>query len=186
MAHALARGVEPGPVPLAEDIAGSTPVQLERGDVPWLCPAWLVRVGAMQADLIPPSPLEGEEPFHELFAAAGIDSCHGAARTFYSRFDDMIHLSDWRESDRHDFLRDWIHELLHATGHTSRLARDLPDAFGHNRSGGEDLIAEIGSSIVCASLGIEARLRHPDSIELWVALLRNGDRAFRSGGRRGP
>lgn len=121
---------------------------------------------------------DAEERFLELFAATGMDSRHGGLRTFYTRFEDVIILSDWRESDPVLFLRNWIHELIHATGHPSRLARDLPDVVGPTEHGIEDLVAEIGTSIVCSSLGIAPGLRHPDNIGPWLALLRSDDRAF--------
>jgi antirestriction protein ArdC len=121
---------------------------------------------------------DAEEKFLELFAATGMDSRHGGVRTFYTRFDDVIILSDWRESGPILFLRNWIHELVHATGHSSRLARDLPDVFGSTAHGIEDLVAEIGTSMVCLSLGITPGLRHPDNIATWLALLRSDGEAF--------
>lgn len=171
---------------------------MERGDDGWLSP-W--RLNAPAKDLAPrlgggllrlawsqpvepPSnapclmPPDAEEKFLELFAATGMDSRHGGPWTFYTRFEDVIILSDWRESDPVLFLRNWIHELIHATGHPSRLARDLPDVFGPTAHGMEDLVAEIGTSIVCTSFGIAPALRHPDNIGPWLALLRSDERAF--------
>ncbi len=151
---------------------------LARGDAPWLRPDWLTSVGALPDNLAPSGRGDVEEAFHELFAATGIDYCSGASISFYSQFDDMIHLTSWTEAKDATFLSDWIHELVHATGHSSRLDRDLPPAFGHNAHGMEDLIAEISASIVCIDLGIEPALRHPESLAAWIDLLRSDRRAL--------
>jgi antirestriction protein ArdC len=158
--------------------AGDLVSALERGIIPWLRQDWLESAGALPPNFAPSGRCDVEEGFHELFAATGMDSCHGASITFYSQFDDMIHLTSGTEARNATFLSDWVHELLHATGHVSRLARELPPAFGHNNHGMEDLIAEIAGSIVCADLGIMPKLRHPESVGLWIDLLRTDLRAL--------
>jgi antirestriction protein ArdC len=144
---------------------------LARGDAPWLCPAWLASTGALPPGFAPSGRPDAEEAFHELFAATGMDSCMGASISFYSRFDDRIHLTSWTEAAGQGYYRDWIHELLHATGHASRLGRALPPTFGHNVDHREDLTAEIASAIVCHDLGFAPRLRHPECIPGWIELL---------------
>jgi antirestriction protein ArdC len=178
MAHALAGRSEPGSHHRIDDINRGALAQFECGKVPWLNTAWLALVCDIRCCITPIAPGDTDEVFHDLFAATGIDSSLGAARTFYNHVEDRIILADWRTGNRADFLCDWIHELVHATGHASRLARDLPLVFGSNAHGIEDLIVEIGAAIVCRSLGIEARLRHPDSLGIWTALLRSDDRIF--------
>jgi antirestriction protein ArdC len=173
MAYALAPRPEYGLSHEPGDIYRETLEQLEHGDVPWHRPRWLEAAVGARRVAAAPGPQDADEAFDELFAATGMDSCFGAMRTFYSVFTDMIHLADWRDCDPAEFRCDWIHELVHATGHPSRLGRDLPLVFGSNAHGVEDLIAEMGASIVCASLGIEPRLRHSGSIALWAGLLRS-------------
>ncbi|CAN5560305.1 hypothetical protein BH10PSE14_BH10PSE14_44370 [soil metagenome] len=201
MAHALAYRPETGPDDPFDRINDQVLALMERAEVPWATPWRLVvtpgdgghsedgsginlyRSGScFPAPLvnatIPTSPRDIDAEFHELFAATGMDFRLGAVRTFYDLTDDMIALSDWRSSDPAVFRRDWIHELVHSTGHPSRLGRDLPLVFGLNAHGVEDLIAEIGTAFVCASLGIEPSLRHPDSIDTWAGLLRSDSRIF--------
>jgi antirestriction protein ArdC len=42
--------------------------------------------------------------------------------------------------------------LTHATGHASRLGRDLSGTFGSKNYAREELVAEIGSAFLCAAL----------------------------------
>jgi hypothetical protein len=69
--------------------AGELVSALERGIIPWLRQDWLESAGALPPNFAPSGPCDVEEGFHELFAATGMDSCHGASITFYSQFDDM-------------------------------------------------------------------------------------------------
>jgi antirestriction protein ArdC len=174
MAHPFAR-LAPGPDHLLDPDNERVLVQLERGEIPWL-----KRDAPDATDIRRSDGGDGavEAAFLDLFAATGIDFRLGAVRTFYSRDEDMIALSDWRGRDPADHLRDWVHELIHATGHPSRLDRELPVVFGSTGHGAEDLIAEIATASVCASLGIAPSLRHPDSVERWIDLLRADDRIF--------
>src|SRR5713101_1355458 len=51
-----------------------------------------------------------------------------------------------------------FHELTHSTGHDKRLARDgfdIPQKFGSESYSREELIAEMGSAMLCGIAGIE-------------------------------
>ena len=51
-----------------------------------------------------------------------------------------------------------FHELTHSTGHAKRLARegfDRPQMFGSESYSREELIAEMGSAMLCGVAGIE-------------------------------
>ncbi len=173
MAHAFILRRAPGPDHLFDSSTERVLAQLERGEIPWLS-----RDIPDATDAQCCNGGDVEAAFLDLFAATGIDFRLGTVRTFYSRGEDMIALSDWRVRDPADFLRDWIHELIHATGHPSRLDRELPLVFGSTGHGVEDLIAEMAAASVCSSLGIAPSLRHPDSVERWIDLLRADDRIF--------
>src|SRR6266700_1084339 len=71
-----------------------------------------------------------------------------------------------------------IHELGHWVGHASRLGRDLSGAFGSALYAKEELIAEMTSAFVCASLGIVPTVRHADYIGSWLEVIRGDDRAI--------
>ncbi len=71
-----------------------------------------------------------------------------------------------------------LHELGHWVGHASRLGRDMSGAFGSASYAKEELIAEMTSAFVCASLGIVPTVRHADYIGSWLEVLREDDRAI--------
>src|ERR1700674_4592806 len=95
-----------------------------------------------------------------LIAATGADFRMGGDRAFYSP------------------VQDYVHELGHWVGHPSRLARDLTGAFGSTLYAKEELVAEMTSAFVCASLGIVPTVRHADYIGSWLEVLREDDRAI--------
>jgi antirestriction protein ArdC len=178
MAHALDLQNQSVPVGSRATIGRQMLAHLERGIIPWLHADWLEehRQSAVDASRKPVGDVD--EALQDLFAATGIGFRLGATRTFYSIGDDIVVLADWRSANSSDFFSDWIHELVHATGHASRLGRPMPPVLGSNHHGIEDLIAEIGAGIVSTSLGIEPRLRHADGVALWIDLLRSEPRAF--------
>lgn len=71
-----------------------------------------------------------------------------------------------------------LHEMGHATGHASRLGRDLTGGFGTRKYAFEELVAEINAAFCCASLGIAPTVRHADYIGSWLEVLREDNRAI--------
>lgn len=70
-----------------------------------------------------------------------------------------------------------LHELVHWSGHKSRLDRlDLKNRNGYPF---EELVAEIGSAILCTDLGVstEPRADHAQYIASWLQALK-GDKQF--------
>jgi len=67
-----------------------------------------------------------------------------------------------------------LHELVHWTGHTSRLDRPLQNKFGSNAYAFEELIAEIGSAFLCAELNITPTIRvdHVHYLKNWLEVLK--------------
>lgn len=52
----------------------------------------------------------------------------------------------------------YFHELIHSTGHDSRLARGLTGDKSQEKYGKEELIAEFGATFLCAEAGIVAEV----------------------------
>ena len=74
-------------------------------------------------------------------------------RAFYDSGLDMIHLP---KADLFygaaEFHGTALHELAHATGHTSRLNRDIKNIFGSEGYAAEELVAEMTSCFMAANL----------------------------------
>ncbi|HET6844830.1 MAG TPA: ArdC-like ssDNA-binding domain-containing protein [Candidatus Angelobacter sp.] len=75
-----------------------------------------------------------------------------------------------------------FHELIHSTGHASRLNRDgisSFDKFGSERYSKEELIAEIGSAFLCGHTGInkpEIEQQTTAYLQGWIAKLKGDSR----------
>jgi len=67
------------------------------------------------------------------------------------------------------------HELIHWTGAESRLNRDMEGKWGDDSYAGEELVAELGSAMLCATLGISENPRpdHAQYLKFWVGRLRD-------------
>lgn len=77
--------------------------------------------------------------------------------------------------DQESFYSTFFHEIIHSTGHTSRLDRDLTGGFGSQKYAKEELIAELGAAMVLASLGLaqRPRLDHAQYIKSWLQALKD-------------
>lgn len=103
---------------------------------------------------------------------------HGGVRAFYSPSCDLVTLP---EKDRFQSSSDYYatawHELVHATGHKSRLDRDLNNGFGSKDYAFEELVAELGAAFCCADLGITGEVQHESYIASWLEQL-SSDKKF--------
>jgi antirestriction protein ArdC len=115
----------------------------------------------------------------------GVDFRVGGDKAFYSPAADFVQVPPQPAFfDQINYYRTALHELTHATGHSSRLARDLAHPFGSSGYAREELVAEMGSAFLCASLGIVPTVRHADYLGSWLAVLRDDNRAiFRAAGQ---
>jgi antirestriction protein ArdC len=75
-----------------------------------------------------------------------------------------------------------LHESVHASGHKSRLDRDFSKAkrFGDESYAFEELVAELGSAMLCAYTGIDGEMQanHVSYIANWLKVLRNDKKAI--------
>ncbi|SEG29748.1 ArdC family protein [Billgrantia desiderata] len=109
---------------------------------------------------------------------------------YYSPVLDKVRLplqSQFDDAER--YYSTALHELTHATGHQSRLARDgivAFEGFGSESYAHEELVAELGAAFLCAQLGIEGRLQDHNAsyIASWLKALQSDKRAiFRATGK---
>lgn len=107
---------------------------------------------------------------------------HRGDRAFYRPSQDLIRLPGGeRFVSNEDYYSTLFHELVHATGHSSRLDRGLDSnlrPFGSVDYSKEELIAEMGAACLCAVAGIvPATLdQHAAYIAGWLKKLRNDKR----------
>ena len=64
------------------------------------------------------------------------------------------------------------HEVVHWTGHISRLNRERHRRWGDKTYAFEELIAELGAAFLCAHLGIDAELQHESYLDSWCRALK--------------
>lgn len=106
---------------------------------------------------------------------AGVPIHHGAGdRAFYRPSTDEIFLPDQSQFPTRDgYFATALHEAGHATGHSSRLARDLSGSFGSESYAREELRAEFASYMAGESLGIgHDPGQHHAYIASWVKVLK--------------
>jgi antirestriction protein ArdC len=141
-----------------------------------------------QCEALPPELANAPAPVPEglilpdaeaLIAATAADFRVGGDRALYSTIHDFIQVPRPEAYfDPINWHRTALHELGHWTGHPSRLDRDLSGNFGSALYAKEELVAEMTSAFVCASLGIVPTVRHADYIGSWLEVLRDDDRAI--------
>lgn len=101
------------------------------------------------------------------------------AAAFYRPSDDVVAMPDASQfSTSAAYYATLFHELVHATGHRSRLARwtgsDAGMRFGEEGYAFEELVAELGSAFLCSEAGI-GNVGCQDNaayIDSWLRVLR--------------
>lgn len=121
------------------------------------------------------------EEAESFFARTGAAFRHGGNRAFYAPAADFIQLpipEAFRDSESYAATK--AHELTHWTGHASRMAREFGKRFGDQAYAFEELVAELGSAFLCASLGItpEVREDHAGYLASWLEVLKADKRAI--------
>lgn len=143
----------------------------------------VAQVDGLPEDLtaLPPPPREDLvlPRFRALMHGSGVTIRIGGSMAFYRPADDVVVLPPPEAFyEPINFHRTAAHELSHSTGHPSRLGREMKGPRGGVCYAREELVAEISSAYVCASLGIVPTVRHADYIASWLQVLREDERAI--------
>jgi len=106
---------------------------------------------------------------------------NGSDQAYYSPTLDQIKLPTTFHKGS-DYAATLAHELIHSTGHKSRLDRfnDQSDNFSSFKEfyAFEELVAELGAAFICAELQIEGEnLQHASYIDCWLRVLKS-DKTF--------
>jgi antirestriction protein ArdC len=101
-------------------------------------------------------------------------------RAYYRPSTDSVQMpARSRFVDAPHYYNTLFHELVHSTGHESRLNRIFGDRFGDELYSKEELVAEMGAAFLCAVAGIANE--HTDRnttayIQNWIAKLEEDNR----------
>lgn len=122
-------------------------------------------------------------PAEQAIAATKARIIYGGSQAFYSTDTDHIALPYKECFDQpEDYYSTALHELAHWTGHSSRLDRlNTLARFGDNDYAIEELVAEMASSFLTATLGIRnsaAQERSASYVANWLDVLKNDRRAL--------
>lgn len=80
----------------------------------------------------------------------------GGHKACYKPWNDEINIPKINDFfNESEYFSTLSHECIHSTGYESRLNRDLSNSFGSEGYAFEELIAEIGASLLCAQLNID-------------------------------
>ena len=135
------------------------------------------------------TPKPAEDPIERIhhadrfFANIGSEIRHGGTQAFYSPSSGHIQMPPFETfRDAASYVAVLAHEHIHWTADSRRVGRDLSRyAKDRTERAREELIAEIGSSLICADLGIvpelEPRPDHASYIQSWLTVLQGDRRA---------
>jgi antirestriction protein ArdC len=101
-------------------------------------------------------------------------------RAYYRPSTDSIHMpARSRFIDAPHYYGTLFHELVHSTGHESRLHRIFGDRFGDELYSKEELVAEMGAAFLCAIAGIANERTDRNTaayIQNWISALEEDNR----------
>lgn len=129
----------------------------------------------LEDDFVDHDPLEACELFIQ---NSGATIKHGGNRAFFTESGDYIQLPHLKQfSASEEYYSTAFHELVHWTGHKSRLNRLVPARFGDKSYSYEELVAEMGASFTCALFGIENTLENSAAyLNHWIEKLKENNR----------
>ena len=129
-----------------------------------------------------PEPIEQgsrNDRLDQVIADTNVRINHGGNQACYVPSMDFISMPlRGQFKDEESYYATMFHELGHATGAKHRLDRDLSGRFGTHKYAAEELVAEMCSAFLCASLGVQGELRHVGYLDYWLKLLKEDDRAI--------
>lgn len=155
----------------------------EENETPYLLLRTYVVFNGEQCEGLPELQLEFEnEPIEraeEIVAGfvGGPGILLGGGRASYSPLKDLVRcpvLGNFTSPEA--YYSTIYHELLHATGHESRLKRIEPALFGTIPYAQEELVAEMGAAMLCGMAGIDNLDQSAAYVDGWLERLRNDRR----------
>lgn len=108
-----------------------------------------------------------------------VDFAEGGDEAFYNPSRDRITLPKMNKFEsEYAYMATLLHEAGHATGHESRLNREIANMFGTPEYAKEELRAEIASAFTAQELGLdyeqnEYMENHEAYVQSWIQVLKN-------------
>lgn len=125
----------------------------------------------------PPKGLSSDERIASLEAfvsSSGANITEGGDRASYIPSLDIINMPPFASFDSPEcYYATLCHELVHWTGHPSRLDRKITNGFGSKDYAFEELVAELGSAFLAGHVGFAPRVldNHASYIASWIKIL---------------
>jgi antirestriction protein ArdC len=162
------------------------------GKIPLLRYYSVFNVFQTEGITLPPDPEETINPFNPNEKAEQIianmpqrpDIQYGGNKACYRPSSDTITLPPKQTFvSPEEYYSTYFHELSHATGHESRLARKSilePSFFGSHEYSKEELVAEMGAAFLCGFSGIEQKTIENSVayIQGWLKVLKSSDKTL--------
>ena len=125
----------------------------------------------------PPREITPNELVEKLSKGMGVEIVHAGGEAYYQPLHDKIYLPvPGTFFSNYDYNSTALHELAHATGHTSRLHREMGSRFGSSSYAYEELVAEMASCFMGVNLDGDIPQSHLDNhkayVQSWVQLVR--------------
>lgn len=127
------------------------------------------------------NPIKEAEKIIEGYQEPRYTNYRGSA--YYRPADDIVNVPPMSDFEKiHDYYATMFHEIIHSTGHATRLNREGITAvatFGSETYSQEELVAEIGASMLCSITGIWNKTIENNAayIQSWLRVLKN-DKTF--------
>jgi antirestriction protein ArdC len=135
----------------------------------------------------PVNPVDAIAAVDRFIANLHIETREASGRAFYSPSRDFVSMPPQNDFSKtststatENYYSTFLHECTHATGHKSRCDRQLGGFFGDPEYAFEELVAELGAAMACASLGITDAVRedHCRYIRSWLKAIKDNPRAI--------
>lgn len=145
----------------------------------------LARLAAAQPEVTPNERDEAAEALVAEYLADGPSLGHGGDSAHYVPAQDHIQMPNLADFDSTaHYLSTLYHEITHSTGHDSRLKREgiakgTFGGFGSKVYSEEELVAEIGASLLCSIAGIDQAAVYDNSVaylQHWISKLEQDEK----------
>ena len=125
------------------------------------------------------TPAEGLQAAKDLLLATGAKIERNSIAGAYVYGSDTLISSPLDSFDSEsDAMVEAIHLLVHWSGHSTRLDRDLSSRLGEFVEAGEELVAHLATAFLQADLGLAGNLRHNNYLSKWLEMLHSHPRVL--------